>query len=102
MKLGLRAQICTQCQRCPGAPEPIQLLAPRACEGRCALFSQVPRLFRFFEYHHATPPCGYEEFAIKLLRDSSASASGSDPSSSNGSPESAPFLDYATEALALL
>lgn len=87
MKMGLRAQICSQCQRIPMAMDPSALLEEGPCEVRCPLFIQLPRLARFLTRHRPTPPGGYEEYALKLLGES---------------PMGGPFLDYAPDALAIL
>jgi len=102
MKLGLRAQICPQCQPGPNASDPSQLLAGCSCEVRCPLFIQLPRLARFLERYRAQPPAGYEEFAIKLLGESSADTSSGGRVLSDRGAEPGPFLDYATDALAIL
>jgi hypothetical protein len=65
------------------------------------LFIQLPRLARFLEKYRAQPPAGYEEFAIKLLGES-ADASSDGRLLSDRAAELGPFLDYATDALAIL
>jgi hypothetical protein len=97
MKMGLRAQICSQCRPVPSAVDPLQLPAAHKCENNCALFVQLPRLARFFERYCDKPPDGYEEFVVKLLCESAAEVSNGDPDTSL-----VPFLDYVHEALAIL
>ena len=97
MKMGLRAQICSQCRPAPSAADPMQLLAAHKCENNCALFVQLPRLARFFQRYCDRPPAGYEEFVLKLLCESAAEISDGDP---DALP--VPFLDYVHEALAIL
>lgn len=95
--MGLRAQICPQCQpRLNCAPIP-DLLAAGPCEVHCTFFIQLPRLAQFFERHRAQPPTEYEDFVLKMLSESAAIM----PSDVAG-VAAGPFLDYAPEALAIL
>jgi hypothetical protein len=61
---------------------------------------QLPRLARFFQRYSGKPPSGYEDFAEKLLSDSSAVSIEVDPSTPQQFP--APFLEYSIDALAIL
>jgi hypothetical protein len=97
MKMGLRAQICSQCRPVASDANPSQLPAAHKCENNCALFVQLPRLARFFERYCAKPPAGYEEFVLKLLCESAAEDPNGDPGAL-----SVPFQDYVHEALAIL
>lgn len=97
MKLGLRAQICSQCRPAATVAGLVQLPAPHSCEGGCALFVQLPRLARFLERHCAKPPAGYEEFVFKLLGEAATESAGGDGNVAGGS-----FLEYTPEALAIL
>lgn len=96
MKLGLRAQVCSQCRPVSSSGDPFQYIAPHSCEGACALFRQLPRLGRFLERHHAKPPAGYEEFVLKMLCDSAA-----ETSHDQSTPISIPNLHLISEALAI-
>lgn len=89
MKMGLRAQICSECSPVPVVADPWRMLAPHLCETRCALFVELPRLAQFLQRNREKPPVDYEEFVFKLLGESSEGLSG-------------PVLDYAPEALAIL
>jgi hypothetical protein len=89
MKMGLRAQICSECSPVPVVADPWRMLAPHLCETRCALFIELPRLAQFLQHNHAKPPVDYQEFVLKLLGESSEGLCG-------------PVLDYAPEALAIL
>jgi hypothetical protein len=107
MKLGLRAQICSQCH--PGATaagatagDALPVFAAYACESRCALFVQLPRLALLLARYRAKPPAGYEESVLKLLSDSSMEISNDTRPASVTEITPGPFLDYSIDALAIL
>ncbi len=101
MKMGLRAQICSQCRPDALGADPL-LASPCSCEPRCALFVQLPRLAQFLGRYRAKPPAGYEEFVLKLLRESASETSSEKVLLTNHSSEPGPYLDFTAEALASL
>jgi hypothetical protein len=100
--MGFRARVCSECQPVPRPADHPVLPTVRSCEVCCPLFIQLPRLARFLERHRAKPPTGYEEFVIKLLCESSEETPKNDRHLSDHGAEPGPFLDYATDALAIL
>ncbi len=66
------------------------------------LVHPVAAVSAILERHRAKPPTGYEEFVIKLLCESSEETPKNDRHLSDHRAEPGPFLDYATDALAIL
>ena len=59
MKCGVRAQICPHCHHRPKGSENLGPRQPRSCEGRCAIFLNLP-VIEEIASRHANEPGEYE------------------------------------------
>ena len=98
VKLSLRMEVCSNCQRRVANAEGVSASDPLRCEPACDLFTYLPRLMDLVERFGHEPPCGYEA-AIRNLPCKQCASPGCDEDACH---ESRPLDAYASDAMAIV